>query len=463
MKEKAFDPNFEDKLIQTILVDHDFGEQIFEVLDSKYFDQAHAKAFADLLRDYYYSYEAFPSTDLIPEIIESKITKELVAKKCKVFLKQIQKKPLNGDIQYVKDKSLEFFRLQNIYQTLDKEVIPRIEKGSGKLEEIVPLIENAVNKGLENDTGYNYLDDFEDRFNEENIKVIPTQWDVLNKILKGGGLGEGRLYTFVACPGSGKSTILVGLGKAALLQGKTVLHYTFEIDKYEVAEKYDASITGIKIDNLIENKEQVLYKLKKKIPQEARLIIKEYPVRGASIQTIKAHLSKLKLKNIIPDFIIIDQGGNLKSVQKNKEERYNLADNWLDMKNLAQTYKIPVATAHQANRNAYREEILLPDNIAGCWDLIGTTDFLLTMARNVEQKSAGIGKMYLSKNRRGKDGFILGYFFNGEMGQVDIVEHNQEFETLLEEEKIKQEERENFTLQGKIKKFLKDKNGKEQK
>ena len=112
-----FDNIFEEKIIQTILVDHDFGEQIMEVMDPEYFDKVHTEAFAEILRDYYYQYKTFPSADLIPSILDTQISNPITLSKCKTFLKKIQDKPLNGDLEYVKDRALEFFRLQHILIT----------------------------------------------------------------------------------------------------------------------------------------------------------------------------------------------------------------------------------------------------------------------------------------------------------------------------------------------------------
>lgn len=457
MKEEkniAFEPVFEDKLVQTMLVDHDFSEQIFEVIDPIYFEQDYTKAFAKILRDYYFDYETFPSSELLPSIVEKNISNSLTVKRCNNFLEKIKKKPLNGDIEYVKDRSLEFFRMRSILETLESEVFPRITEGTGKLEEIIPIIEKSISKGTDRDIGYEYHDDEEDRFNEEIVKTVPSPWTAINKFLKGDGFGEKRVVTFIAPPGAGKSSLLVNCGKSALLQGLTVVHYTFELDKYEVASKYDASITGFEIETLSANKSGVLLSLRAKLPEDAKLFIKEYPVRGASVQTIKSHLSKLKLRGIVPDLIIIDQGGNLKSIRKNNEERFNLSDNWLDMKNLAQLMKVPVLTAHQVNRTGYNDDIILPDQIAGCFDILGTTDIMITMARSVSQKKNGLGKIYFAKNRQGKDGIILGYAINGNTAQIDIFEMTDEMEEIFEEEKLKAEHGENITIAGKLNKFI---------
>jgi hypothetical protein len=319
----------------------------------------------------------------------------------------------------------------------------------------VPIIQKAIVKGTENDVGYEYHLDEEERFNIENLETIPTPWKVLNDMLKGGGWGVGRVVTLIAPPGAGKSTYLVNCGKEALIQGHTVVYYTFELSWREIAEKFDASITDIEIDNIAESKEEVLSRLKSKLPDDSRLIIKEYPVRGASIQTIKAHLAKLKLRGIIPGLVIIDQGSNMKSVAKNKEERFNLSDNWLDMKNLAQILQIPVLTAHQVNRTGYNDDIILPDQIAGCFDILGTTDILITMARSATQKALGLGKMYIGKNRQGKDGVILAYAINTAKCLIELFELTEAVEQMFADHNEDMVEEEKQSLKTKLNSFIK--------
>ena len=451
---RSFDDVFEEKIIQTLFVDHEFGKQIMEVIDPDLFEREHTSEISRLFVDYYQKYDTFPSISLIPVLLEEGGKDEVIVKKCSDFIERIQKTPLNGDIDYVKEKSLEFFRLQNIIRVMEKEVFPRINRGAGRLEEIVPIIEKAINQGTDNDVGYDYLEDEEERFIEENIITVPSFWKVLNDKMRGGGFGQKRVVTFLAPPGAGKSSYLVNVGAAALAQGKVVAHYTLELDWREIAEKYDACLSGVEIDNLCGSKEKVLASIKSRIPEGGRLIIKEYPMKGASVQTIKNHLAKLKLKEIEPDIIIIDQGGLLKSQSKNKENRHNLSENWMDMKGLAQVKKVPVITAHQINRSGYSDELINLDQIAECFDIIGHSDVVITMARNIEQKQAGIGKMLLGKNRQGVDGVILAYAINGRKAQIEVFEMTPEIQEKMDRIKEDVEREGKMDLVSKMKRAL---------
>lgn len=453
---KVFDPIFEEKLIQAILVENEFGEQIMEVMDPEYFDIIHTKTLASILRDYYFEYETFPSADLIPSILQKEISNPMVLKKCEKYLDKIQKNPLNGDTEFVKNHALEFFRKQHITKTLSDDVLPLLEGETSKLDEILPVIQSALNRGTERDVGYEYERDEDVRFTEEETKYVKTPWQIINDLLNG-GWGWKRLITLIGSSGSGKSHCLTNVGKGALLDGKTVVHYTCELDFIEVARRYDASITGIEINNVPGNKEKILFDLKNKLPIGARLIIKEYPMKAASVQTIKSHLARLKLKGIIPDLIVIDYGDLLRTVDNPKEKRHGLEAIWMDMKALAQTLKIPVVTATQTNRTGYNDDLITPDQVSEDFSKIMHSDIIITMARNMAQKQLGVGKIYIAKNRQGKDGQILAYAINTAKCLIDVFEMTDGIERMFEEHSRNEAENEEKSLKGKLEDFLKKK------
>lgn len=394
-----FTPDFEEKIIQAIISDTVFGEQIFEVLDEKLFDLKYIQKLTEIIKGYYIKYEAFPTLSLLETICQQEITNAVLRKQCYEYLEKIKAKPLNGDSQYVKDKSLSFFRTQSVKNALLSEVVPRL--GKENLDEILPIIQNAINKGTSRDVGYEYNLDDEKRFREEVELKIPTKWKSLNEKLDG-GFGQGRLVTIIGGSGVGKSSVLVNVGVGALLSSdrpKTVVHYTLELGDMETARRYDAAITNVEINSVVAQKNKILTILKSKLPEGSNLIIKEYPMKSASIQTIKAHLSRLRIKNIIPDIVIIDYGDLLSAVESHREERFNTSSIWGDMKRLAQELKIPVITATQSNREGYNDDILTPDKVSEDFKKIMHSDVIITISRS--------HKILLAKNRQGKDNVVM--------------------------------------------------------
>jgi replicative DNA helicase len=350
----------------------------------------------------------------------------------------------------VKEKALEFFRQKVVYQTLNDEIMPRIEAGTN-LEDIIQIFQNAVAKGTSRNIGYDYNQDEEVRFEERAEKKVPSLWPYLDEIL-GGGWGEKRLITWIGSAGAGKSTALAACGAGALLKGKTVVHYTLELDELETARKYDAVITGVDINNICGNKSKVLHQLKQRLPEGARLFIKEYPMKSASILTIRNHISRLKLKGVVPDVIIIDYGDLLRNVEHNsrEEKRHGLEAIWQDMKALAQTLGIPVITATQTNRSGYQADLITPDQVSEDFSKIMTADVIITMARNMEQKAAGIGKMYVAKNRQGRDGQIFAYSLNTANAQIEMFDLTEDIEVQMSNKPENDEQ----DVKSKLSKFL---------
>lgn len=437
---KAFDRLFEEGIPHAMLIDNQWAEQLIEVFHEENFTLLHTREIAKILRDFYFNHKTFPSVSLLESIVNKEMSDETLKKRCLDYINKIKAHPLNGDIDYIKEKSLEFFRLQTVANCLSDEILPRIESGEN-LEDIVSIFQKAVQKGTNRDIGYEYHDDEDLRFIDSNETKIPSGWEYLNEILSG-GWGEKRLITFIGPAGAGKSSLLVGAGAGALMAGKTVVHYTLELDELDVARKYDACLTGIEINSITGSKAKVLAGLKSKLPPEAKLVIKEYPMKSASIQTIKSHIARLKIKNIVPDLIIIDYGDLLRNVETSsrEEKRHGLESIWQDMKALAQTLKTPIVTATQTNRSGYESDVIMPDQVSEDFSKIMTSDIVITLARNMAQKIAGFGKMYLAKNRQGKDGIIYAYSIDTSRCKIEMFELTADIEAEMNpEEKPKTE------------------------
>ncbi len=413
--ETVFSQDFEEKILQAILGDSNFGQQILEVLEPNYFDAEYIKQLATIVKKYHLEYAAFPTASLLETICGEEIsdTNAALKKQCFAYLDKIKKKPLNGDAGYVRDRALSFFRTQSVKRTLAVDVIPRLEREN--LDDLMPFIQEALVKGTSKDVGYEYHTDAEERFVDEPFDTIPTPWGPINEILNG-GLGAKRLFTLIGPSGGAKSHFLVNLGVGALLApkedgtGRTVVHYTLELGHIDVARRYDACMTGVSINDVIHNKEKILFTLKQKLPKGAKLIIKEYPMKTASVQTIKAHLAKLKINGVEPDFIIIDYGDLL------LDETDSRGALWISQKKLAQEMQVPVATVTQTNRIGFDDEVVTLDKVAEDFQKIMHSDIIFTISHHK--------KLYIGKNRQGYDKQIFSYKIDTAKCKFELEESN---------------------------------------
>ena len=133
---------------------------------------------------------------------------------------------------------------------------------------------------MDNDYGYDYLKDFEQRFQIKARNPITTGWKEIDTLCKD-GLGKGELGVVIAPTGAGKSMVLVHLGAMAVKAGKTVVHYTLELADTTIGSRYDSCITGVPLNDLFSFKEMIYDTLQE---IEGSLIVKEYPTKTASSQ-----------------------------------------------------------------------------------------------------------------------------------------------------------------------------------
>jgi hypothetical protein len=222
----------------------------------------------------------------------------------------------------------------------------------------------------------------------------------------------------MAPAGIGKTWMLINIEANAIIQGKTVIHYTLELNDNYVGQRYDSVITGIAAQNLKNYTEDIEAKLDT-LPGE--LIIKYYPTKSTGIMGIKAHIEKTIMLGNTPDLVVVDYGDLLK-VNTKKDKHEALEELYEEMRGMAGEYGIPVWTASQAGRSALEDDIIEADKIASSYGKVMVADFLMSLSRKVEDKLSGTGRGHVIKNRFGPDGITLPSKINTNNGQFQFYE-----------------------------------------
>ena len=230
-----------------------------------------------------------------------------------------------------------------------------------------------------------------------------TGWPLIDDVCKG-GLGQKELGVVIAPTGAGKSMALVHLGTQALKEGKTVIHYTLELQDTVVASRYDSCLTQIPLKDLAAFKEKIYEEVS---DIGGKLIVKEYPTKTATTQTIRNHLEKLKMRDICPDMVIIDYGDLLRPVRYLKEKRNELESIYEELRAIATEYEIPVWTASQTNRSGLNAEVITMESISEAFNKCFVADFIFTISRTIEDKTTNSGRVFVAKNRNGPDGIVF--------------------------------------------------------
>ena len=238
---------FQEGLVQLILEDRGFADQISEVLDINFLELEYLKMFVRKLIKYRTKYGKHPSREALLTILrteyenEDEVAFSQLMEYCeKTDIREV------SDAEYIKEVSLEFCRKQKLKEAMI-ESVNLLQSCS--FDEISKVINDALKLGSENNFGYDYLLDFEERFMPKFRNPVSTGWDEIDKI-SNGGLGKSELGVVIAPTGAGKSMVLVHLGAEALKQNKTVVHYTLELQDTVVASRYDSCITSYPLSDL---------------------------------------------------------------------------------------------------------------------------------------------------------------------------------------------------------------------
>ena len=414
--------SFQETLSQLIFEDRAFSEQVEEVLDVNFFELRYLQKFVRLIFGYRRKYGKHPSEKIMSTILRADLEDEsdLIKKQMRdYFARSIATKV--QDVDYIKETALDFCKKQKLKEAMIKSV-GLLQRSS--FGEIKKIIDEALKLGTDNNFGHNYKTDFELRYVDHPRNPVSTGWIEMDKILKG-GLGKGELGVGIAATGAGKSMALVHLGTAALKAGKNVIHYTLEMSEHVVGLRYDSCLSGVPIGDLRAYKEHVYESCS---DVEGDLIIKEYPTKSASTNTIRAHLAKLEKRNHEIDMIIVDYGDLLKPTTHFKEKRNELESIYEELRGIAQEYECPLWTVSQTNRSGLNTEIITMESISEAFSKCFVSDFIFSLSRTIKHRNENTGRIFIAKNRNGPDGLVYPIFMDTANVSINILP--QDYETI---------------------------------
>ena len=405
-------------------MDREWGAQMYEVMLPTFFELNYLQYLTRLYFTYYEQYKAFPTLQLLISIIREDLSEGqdiILRDQIVEFLHRLKSNPHPGDIGYVKDKALDFCKRQAFKDALHK-AVELIQ--TDKFDSVISLMKSAVSIGMPHSIGHDFHEDIEARFVKAHRIPCPTGLpridapDILD-----GGLGRGEIGVVTANTGVGKSHYLVAMGANALRSGKNVLHYTFELTETAVGRRYDSNLTNIDINDLMASKKKVIDFYEKQ--DLGRLIIKEYPTGAASVITIRNHIEKLSLKGFKPSLIVIDYADIMKSTKAYDSLRHELKLVYEELRNLAMEMNIPVWTASQANRDSANSDIVGLENMAEAYGKAMVADVVISISRKAMEKATGHGRLYVAKNRAGRDGILFPMLINTAQSRITLLDESE--------------------------------------
>ena len=422
---KQYGKSFQEKIFQCFITDNNWAMQMSEIMSPVFFDVRYLKYLTQNFFDYYSKYKTFPTLSLLITIIRDDLREGsdiLLRDQIVEFLHRVKTNPDMGDLQFVKDKTLDFCKRQALRDALEKS-IGLIS--TDKYESVVGIMKDALAIGMTTSLGHDLFNDTDIRFTKISRLTCPTGIQQIdNKDILNGGLARGELGVIIANTGVGKSHFLVHVGCEALRVGKNVIHYTFELSENAVGIRYDSNLCDISSSDIIDRKDDVM-----KIYDESslgRLIIKSYPTGSATVMTIRNHIEKLLLKSFVPSLIIIDYADIMRSSRKYDALRHELKLIYEELRNLAMDMNLPIWTASQANRDSANSSVIGLENMSEAYGKAMVADVVLSLSRKPMEKSSGAGRLFIAKNRAGRDGMLFPINLDTSRSKLIIVEDNGE-------------------------------------
>jgi hypothetical protein len=411
-KLNQYGPVFQVKVLGALLTQRQFLLNIVDSLDSDYFESSANKWVVEYIQKYFSEYHTTPTVEIM-SIEVKKIENEVLRISIVEALKEAYKLSDQSDIEWVEAEFSSFCRNQQVKKAILSSV-QLLEMND--FDSILQLISKAVTAGEEKTVGLDYNIDIEARYREDDRRCIPFPWPVFNEMTQG-GYGKGDLVLMFGNPGGGKSWAVTAMGAYAAALGYNVVHYSLELGEGYVGKRYDAVFSGIDVDKLHLHRtevDEVVGKVKGKV------IIKEYPPKRASFDTIEAHLQQLEHQNDFkPDLIIIDYLDYMRT-RSRKDRKEEIDDVYVAAKAFAKERGVPLVSPSQANRGAAKSDIIEGDNAAGSYEKIMIGDIILSLARKRKDKIEGTGNWHIMKNRYGADGMTFRSRINTSNGYIDI-------------------------------------------
>lgn len=394
-------------ILKALVSDFNFCRRFIDVLVIDYFENTDEKIIFKNIKYYFNKYRKLPLLEELLQLANNEINNdELLAKLIRLIYRN---KSINLD--YITEQLKNFCVHQALKNTIihaHNTLLPEL-----KFDEILNNIKQTIQfKDKFEDSGINYLHSLDDRLvlqkkNDEDTFHIPTGILSLDSVIK--GLSPKQVGVIIAPPKMGKSMFLIQAAQNALYYRKNVIYYTFELSEEDVCRRLDSCLTGIPIDNLDSSEETLRKKINfVKETFKSNLVVKFFPTRRATINTLQAHITQVEaLNGFKPDLIIVDYATRMKPLVDRKDKRLEVDDIFQDLIGLAGEINTRIWTAHQSSREGINNEDLDMSHSSESLEPARGCDIILGLGSTQHQRNAGLCSLHVMGSRNGTDGIKL--------------------------------------------------------
>jgi len=394
-------------ILNHLINDEEYCRRVIPFLKKEYFEGAHKVVF-DLIVNFVTEHNKIPSGKVLElELNKLSAPAEVLTQAAYLIDELVDRSDI--DIEYLIKESETWCRDRAIYNAIMESIQIIDGKRKDATEGIIPeILANALGVSFDPNIGHDYIDDSDERyeFYTTKEKRIPWDLDYFNKITKG-GLPNKTLNIVMAGTGVGKSLFMTHCASANLEIGKNVLYITLEMAEERIAERIDANLMDLPIQQLGTLPKNVFTDKIAKIAQNpiGKLIVKEYPTGAAHTGHFRALLNELKLKkNFKPDIIYVDYinicasariralGGSINTYSYIK----SIAE---ELRGLAVEFKVPIVSATQTTRSGYSNTDVGLEDTAESFGLPATADLMFALISTEELDDLGQILVKQLKNR----------------------------------------------------------------
>ena len=443
-------------ILRNLLHNEEYLRKVVPFLKSEYFEDEKQKIVYQEIASFVEEYNELTTKEVLCiEIEKRKDITDSMFKDIAFLIDELDNSP--ADLQWLLDTTEKWCRDRAIYLALIESISLADGKDDTKGRDAIPsILSDALAVSFDNHVGHDYLIDYEERYESYHRKEdkIPFDLEFFDKVTKG-GLPNKTLNIALAGTGVGKSLFMCHFASSVLLQGKNVLYITMEMAEEKIAERIDANLLNINMQDITDLPKQMFESKVNDISKKTQgtLIIKEYPTAAAHSGHFKSLLNELALKKSFrPDIIFIDYLNICASSRYRGNSNVNsysyikaIAE---ELRGLAVEANLPIVSATQTTRSGFASSDVDLTDTSESFGLPATADLMFALISTEELESINQILVKQLKNRYndptihkrfvvGIDRAKMRLYDCEQKAQEDIIDNGQETEYDEDKSKFK--------------------------
>ena len=427
----------EQTIFANLIFNEDYARKVIPFIKKEYFQSRIDQTLFTVIAKFVDKYNSFPTKTALAVEVDSHVgLTEDESEKLSKQIESLEDRP--ADLQWLVDETEKFCQSKAIYNAIYQSIGILDDKNGKEDKGAIPMIlSDALGISFDNHIGHDFLEDVDSRYEYYHKKEnrVPFDLDYLNRITKG-GIPNKTLNIILAGTNVGKSLFMCHCAASNVTKGKNVLYITMEMAEERIAERIDANLLNVSLDELSllprDVYEKKIERVKSATP--GKLIIKEYPTASAGSAHFRHLLNELKLKkNFVPEIIYIDYlnicassrlkyGANVNSYTYIKA----IAE---ELRGLAVEFNVPIVSATQTTRSGFTSSDLGLEDTSESFGLPATADLMIALISTEELQEMNQLMVKQLKNRYGNPAihrrFVIGVD-RAKMKLYDVEQHAQD-------------------------------------